>query len=310
MKSNFKWAWLYCNTPNCGHRVALALGPFAIRWGMRTAAHTMIRSNFRCSRCGEKTTSTTAPSWNVESQDFSAFPPEYALKVLPAHAWLDNMCNLYSVSSTREEIGKYLKVSHNRMASFGEQLTLFPSSVAPVVRLATDGEREMVNLSWGFVLVMDGKAPRRVTNVRDDKIRNSSFWRGSFEERRCLVPATSFSEPKGEKPAIWYWFGLKGDAPRPPFAFAGIWRTYKGPLKKDGDIVETDVFAFMTTTPNKLVATISHDRMPVILTKEEEFEKWLKGRPDEAYSLVRQYPANDMRIVQEGTEKLDKMEPA
>ena len=92
----------------------------------------------------------------------------------------------------------------------------------PCARLADDRERELVNLSWGFVLLVDGKAPRRVTNVRDDKVQSSSFWKDSFEERRCLVPVTSFSEAKGLKPAIWHWFALKGDVPRPLFAFASI----------------------------------------------------------------------------------------
>jgi putative SOS response-associated peptidase YedK len=308
LRGGGKWAWLYCNSINCSHRVALAFGPFAIRRGLDTPATTIIRERFRCGRCGAKTSTLTLPSVVVKTGRLQKFPPEHALKLLPAHAWLDAMCNLYSLNGTRDEIGKYLKVSHNRMASFEPQLTLFPGSAAPVVRLANDGERELVNLSWGFVLLMDGKAPRRVTNVRDDKIQNSSFWKGSFEERRCLVPATSFSEPKGLKPATWYWFALAGDVPRPPFAFAGVWRKYKGPLKKDGETVETDVFAFTTTTPNKLVATISHDRMPVILTKEEEFETWLKGSPHEAYSLVREYPADQMRIVQQGSDKVDKLE--
>jgi putative SOS response-associated peptidase YedK len=66
-----------------------------------------------------------------------------------------------------------------------------------VVRVTADGERELVPMSWGFVLPQDGKVARRVTNVRDDKIMASRFWRGSFEERRCLVPATSFCEPNG-----------------------------------------------------------------------------------------------------------------
>jgi hypothetical protein len=39
------------------------------------------------------------------------------------------------------------------------------------------------------MLVRNERATRRVTNVRDDKILECRFWRGSFEERRCLVPA-------------------------------------------------------------------------------------------------------------------------
>ena len=309
LRTGEKWAWLYCNTLDCGHRVALAFEPLAIRWGLDVPATTVIREKFRCSRCGQKTSTTTLPSIDVRFGLKREFPLGQALKVLPAHAWLDAMCNLYSLNGTREEIGKYLKVSDNRMASFEPQLTLFPAGIAPVVRLAADGERELVNLSWGFVLLMDGKAPRRVTNVRDDKIKGSSFWKGSFEERRCLVPATSFSEPKGLKPAIWHWFALKGDVPRPLCVFAGIWRKYKGPLKKDGETVDIEVFAFMTTAPNELVATISHDRMPVILTEEEEFETWLKGKPEAAHSLVSQYPAEKMRIVQRGTDKRDLLNP-
>ena len=40
---------------------------------------------------------------------------------------------------------------------------------------------------------------------------------------------------------------------------------------------ELKVFSFVTTTPNKLVAAINHKRMPVILTKKEEFKTWLTG---------------------------------
>ena len=149
---------------------------------------------------------------------------------------------------------------------------IFPNYTAPVVRHAADGEREMALMSWGFPLLQAGKAPRRVTNVRDDKILTSSFWRPSFEQRRCLVPATSFCEPNGDvKPATWHWFAIKGDDPRPLFAFAGVWRRYKGPIKKDGPSVELEVYSFLTTTPNPLVETINHERMPVLLTTEDEF---------------------------------------
>jgi hypothetical protein len=44
---------------------------------------------------------------------------------------------------------------------------IFPRYVAPVVRRAPDGERELVNMSWGFMLLQQCRAPRPVTNVRD-----------------------------------------------------------------------------------------------------------------------------------------------
>ena len=88
------------------------------------------------------------------------------------------------------------------------------------------------------------------------------------------------------------------------YAFAGIWRTYKGPLKKDGEKVEIDVHAFLTTTPNELVATIHPKRMPLMLTTNNEYETWLNGTPDEA-RLVHSYPTDQMKIVQSSTERVD-----
>ena len=137
------------------------------------------------------------------------------------------MCNLYSMTSAREATARLFRISHNRAAAFEPLRAIFPGHFAPVVRHAADGERELVNLSWGFVLPQPGKAPRRVTNIRDDKAR-TAFWQDSFKLRRCLVPATSFCEPREVKPATWHWFALNGDSfgveQRPPFAFPGVWR--------------------------------------------------------------------------------------
>jgi len=95
-----------------------------------------------------------------------------------------------------EAIRRLFRIPHNRAPATLEPLAaIFPGHVAPVVRRASDGERELSMLSWGFVLPQNGKAPRRVTNVRDDKVLTSRFWRDSFEKRRCLVPASSFCEP-------------------------------------------------------------------------------------------------------------------
>lgn len=209
------------------------------------------------------------------------------------------------MTTNQEAILRLFRVSPNRAAAIEPRDAIFPGHSAPVVRLADDGERELVNLSWGFVLPQPGKAPRRVTNTRDDKARSSSFWRDSFDKRRCLVPVTCFAEPKEVTPATWHWFALKGDKPRPLFAFAGLWRHHNGPIKKDAGTVELDVYSFMTTTPNKLVGSINHERMPVLLSSEQDFETWMTGTPDEAFNLMREYPPTKMAMVQSGFEKRD-----
>ena len=97
------------------------------------------------------------------------------------------MCNLYSMTRNKEAILRLFRISPNRAAAFAPLDAIFPGYSAPVVRHADDGERELVIMSWGFVLPQKGKAPRRVTNVRDDTITTSNFWRGSFEQRNGLV---------------------------------------------------------------------------------------------------------------------------
>ena len=136
-------------------------------------------------------------------------------------------------------------------------------------------------------------------------ILTSPFWRPSFEQRRCLVPASSYCEPKGMKPATWHWFALKGEGQRPLFAFPGVWTRYRGPLKKGGEPVEQEVFAFMTTEPNALTASINHERMPVLINDPADFETWLSAPPQEAFRLARSYAAEQMHIVQSGAERED-----
>ena len=46
-------------------------------------------------------------------------------------------------------------------------------------------------------------------------------------------------------PCTWHWFSINGDDARPVFAFPGVWTRYKGPLKKNGENVKQEVFAFM-----------------------------------------------------------------
>ena len=133
-----------------------------------------------------------------------------------------------------DDLARFLRVSHNRRAAFQPVNAIFPRHVAPVVRYAEDGEREIVLMTWGFMRLEKGRAPKPVTNVRDDQIQTNPFWRDSFRQRRCLVPASSFCEPDGDvKPATWHWFAIKGEEDRPLFAFPGIWRRYRGPVKKD-----------------------------------------------------------------------------
>ena len=138
---------------------------------------------------------------------------------IPPRRWHEAlMCNLYSIKTRRADLARKFRLSDNRMAVFGTLPAIFPSGMAPIIKQSTDGERELVMRSWGFILLRDGYAPKRVTNTRDDKVQ-TKFWKNSFFNRRCLVPATAFCEPDEGKPARWHWFALKGDERPRRFCF-------------------------------------------------------------------------------------------
>lgn len=221
------------------------------------------------------------------------------------------MCNLYSMTTSKEAVLGLFRVPHNRAGLVDPLPAIFPGWNAPVIRRTHRGWRAgACEPQLGLRAASGGKAPRRVTNTRDDKVA-SRFWKQSIEQRRCLVPASSVCEPRdGVKPATWHWFALKGDEPRPLFAFAGIWQRWRGPIKKDGPNVEIDVYSFMTTQPNELTSSINHERSPVLLTTEEEREAWIAGSTKEALALVRPIAANRLRIVQSGLEKKDLLAAA
>ncbi|MEQ8896950.1 MAG: SOS response-associated peptidase [Roseovarius sp.] len=217
------------------------------------------------------------------------------------------MCNLHSNMTTQQAMRQLFDVAagFDGLGNLAPLPAIFPRYRAPVVRIGEGGQRELVSMHWGFLLPQVSKKtgkpimPKAVNNARDDKVRHSSFWRASFEERRCLIPATSFAEAKGRNPATFFWFGMESEDPdaRPPFAFAGMWRGFRGEYR--GEMVDIETHTMVTSTPNELVKPVHPDRMPVIL-EPGDYETWLTGSTEAAAKLMRPYPAGKMRIVQKG----------
>ena len=210
------------------------------------------------------------------------------------------MCNARTLTSNIEAIRQQFRFAVNRVGNMALLPSIWPGQDSPVIRIGADDTRELVSMNWGFVLPQEGKAAKRVTNARDDKLASSPFWRNSFEKRRCLVPTSSFCEWTKDRPKVPYWFGLKGREPRPLFALAGVWLTWRGKLKADGESQEMTLVAIVTTRPNPLVARIHPARMPVMLVAREDCDTWLEGSPREAISLAKPYPADAMVIVAKG----------
>lgn len=205
-----------------------------------------------------------------------------------ATSYYSRMCNLYRQRST-ENLGRLFDALPLD-PPFEAKPEIYPKYEALVVRKES-GERRLDRMAWGIIRTVPGKSgkpvKKAVTNVRN---LASPFWRSTLASpaQRCLVPFTSFAEPRPGKdpetgrPANW-WFTCPGES---CCAFAGIWRISEG----------TRRFAFLTCDPNPLVAPLHPKAMPVILQREE-YDRWLDGEAADACSLALPFPSQLMRVA-------------
>ena len=127
------------------------------------------------------------------------------------------------------------------------------------------------------------KTSKALINARSESIREKRSFKSAIQQRRCLVPADGFYEWSriGKRPHL---FTLNGGD---PFAIAGIW--------DPGDVPRC---CLLTTSGNSVLAPI-HDRMPVIVGRED-WEEWFSPGELAAQSFLRittPYEAEEMSVV-------------
>jgi putative SOS response-associated peptidase YedK len=218
------------------------------------------------------------------------------------------MCNLYSVTTNQQAIRDLVRFTRDMVGNMPPIPAVFPDKMAPVVRVAPDGVRELILMRWGFPprQPFPGSKTnnRPLTNVRNT---SSRYWTPWLKEpaHRCLVPATSFAEPDNNQGprSIWTWFAQ--DDTRPLMFFAGIWREWDGWRGTKAVPVAGKhlLFSFLTTDASHDVAPVHSDATPVCLFTEDEREMWLNAPVEMALSLQRPPPAGSLKIVATDTKQ-------
>jgi putative SOS response-associated peptidase YedK len=168
------------------------------------------------------------------------------------------------------------------LPNLAPRYNIAPTQAAPIVRIA-EGARSLVMARWGLIPFW-AKDPRigvQAINARAETVATKPMFREAFRRRRCLVPADGFYE----------WQRLDARSKRPllirpadgqPIAFAGLWEVWRGP---EGPVTS---YTIVTTTANATCAPI-HDRMPVILAREDH-AAWLDPTRPDAERLLRPCP--------------------
>jgi len=242
------------------------------------------------------------------------------------------VCNLFNVTTNQEAIRQFIGAMNDEMedalGNLEPSVDVYPDRFAPIVRNMPNGKRQMVQVRWGLPssqkALFDAATKRAnglrakgkefdfdellkmepdggTTNVRNTTSKHWTRWLGV--ENRCVVPFTKFAEPDhgsrpegGRVPNAWF----AGSPDCPLMFFAGIWVPQWTSVRKIKTGVETiDLFAFLTTTPNEVVAPIHPKAMPVILRNAMEVQLWLTQPWAEANFLQRPLPNEDLVLLQQ-----------
>jgi putative SOS response-associated peptidase YedK len=156
--------------------------------------------------------------------------------------------------------------------------------------IVNDSKKHVEMMQWGLVpfWAKDEKSGYKMINARAETLPVKPSFRKALSLQRCIIPAGGFFEWKHvDKEKIPYYIFLKNQS---VFGFAGLYDVWHD---KQGRELKT--YTIITTEPNALVEPI-HNRMPVILEKQNEYE-WLnpdETEPARLVKLLHPYPAWEM----------------
>ena len=173
------------------------------------------------------------------------------------------MCGRYSLIKSQQELAQFYQGDPRALEGYRPNYNAAPMQIMPV---ATEDGLEL--MTWGLVPSWSKLFKPSFTsiNARGETLAEKPLYQTPFKKRRALTPASGFYEwQQRERFKQPYHFKLPD---RDLFSFAGLYDVWYG-----ADNVAHKSFSIITTAPNDHMAGV-HDRMPVILHREEE-EHWL-----------------------------------
>jgi putative SOS response-associated peptidase YedK len=201
------------------------------------------------------------------------------------------MCGRYKLSRRKQLVEEYFDVSSDA-DDWNPRFNIAPTQPIPVIRQhPKEPRRDLSLMRWGLVpaWAKDASGAARMINARSETAHTLPAFRDPFKFRRCLIPADGFYEWKRAGSFKQPFCFEVGDGEL--FAFAGLWERWRDP---SGQWLKS--CAILTTTPNVVTSAV-HDRMPVILRKDD-YDVWLDpGMQNVAAvsELLKPYDARLMR---------------
>ena len=180
------------------------------------------------------------------------------------------MCGRFSQFYTWQELQELYDLSVPAIPNLEPRYNISPTDPVDVVLAGEDGHHRFEKMRWWLVPWWWTKTLKDVPpafNARAETAAAKPMFRDAFQRHRCLIPASGFYEWTGPKEARQPWFFSARDGK--PLTFAGLYDRWKDPVS--GETVRS--CTILITEANHFMRPI-HDRMPVILPREE-WNAWL-----------------------------------
>jgi putative SOS response-associated peptidase YedK len=179
---------------------------------------------------------------------------------------------------------------------FIPRYNIAPMTNIVVIRQSAEGERTGEFHRWGLLpgWAKDPTLAAKLNNARGETVNEKASFRTAFRRSRCIIPGDGFYEWKpvdenGRTVKQPYYIRPKEDGEL--IRFAGLTERWTSPTGE-----EILSCCIVTIGPNAVMEPI-HDRMPVILSVEDE-AAWLdphNTNPDMLKRFIR--PANPENMM-------------
>lgn len=198
------------------------------------------------------------------------------------------MCGRYELHSHPAAIALAFGLAHP--PDVHARYNIAPMTEVPIVRVGTEGQRELVRMRWGLVprWAKDPSIGARMINARGETLADKPSFRTLYRRHRCLLPADGFYE----------WMTLAQGAGAPPrkvpqhigmadgslFGLGGLYERWRN---ANDEVLDT--CTIVTTEANARLRSL-HDRMPLIIPREQ-YARWLDPANPDVADLIVPYPA-------------------
>ena len=178
------------------------------------------------------------------------------------------MCGRYTLAAPNPAAVRE-RFSVGESVEIRQRFNVAPGDEVLAVTTDREGQARGELLRWGLVPSWAEKPDTglKMINARVETVAERPAYRRAFERFRCLIIADGFFEwrrmPAGPKQAFHI---TREDGGL--FAFAGLWSIWYG---QEGEKLRT--CTILTAAANRAIAPL-HDRMPIILSREDE-AAWL-----------------------------------